>query len=728
MPIIYDAEKQVFHLQSKRMSYVMQIIKNRYPAHVYWGGKITEFHGSNPIVFMERGFAPNPFPYDRNFSLDSLPLEYPSYGTGDFRLPAFQVQCEENGSTVTELFYRSYRIYKGKPKLPGLPATYAGEEEAQTLEIELLDEVTQLKAVLCYTVFNEYDVIARSVRFENKGGSHLKILSALSANVDFRDDDFDFLTLYGAYAKERSICKAPLVPGIRVIQSSRGASSHQENPFFALMRKDATEDFGEVYGFSLVYSGNFLARAQVDQFETVRASIGINPFDFSWRLEPGESFQTPEAVMAFSSTGLGGMSRTYHRLYRHNLCRLPFRDRVRPVLVNSWEATGFDFDEERILRLAKQAKSVGAELLVMDDGWFGERDNDRCSLGDWFENEKKLPHKLAWLANEVNRIGLQFGLWFEPEMVSENSKLYRAHPDWCLHVDGRPYTEGRSQLVLDLSRPEVCDYIVKSVSNVLSNAPISYVKWDMNRHMTEIGSAALSPERQRETAHRYMLGLYRVLEKITADFPNVLFESCSGGGGRFDAGMLYYMPQVWASDNTDAVCRLKIQYGTSIVYPANTICCHVSQVPNQQVGRITPLATRGLVAMSGNFGYELDLTKLPQEQKNTIASQIRVYKEIREIIQFGDFYRILNPFEGNETAWMFISQSGMDAVAFYFRVLAQPQAPIRTLRLKGLDPGGIYQDTKTKEQYGGDELMNAGLIVPCENGDFSGTMWRFRKV
>ncbi len=728
MPITYDAEKQAFHLQNEHMSYVIQIVRNRYLAHAYWGRRIKKFHESNPIVFMERGFAPNPFPYDRDFSLDSFPQEYPSYGNGDFRLPAFQVQWEESGSTVSELYYRSYRILDGKSGIPGLPATYAGEGEAQVLEIELFDEVTQLKAVLSYTVFNEYDAIARSVRFENNGTSNLKILKALSASVDFRDDDFNLLTLYGSHTNERNICKNALVPGAQMIQSCRGASSHQENPFFALMRKEATEDSGEVYGFSLVYSGNFLAEVQVDQFHTARAAIGINPFDFSWLLEPGQSFYTPETVMAFSANGLGGMSRTYNSLYRNNLCRLPFRNRIRPVLVNSWEATGFDFDETKILMLAKQAKSVGAELLVLDDGWFGERDDDKRSLGDWVENEKKLPHKLAWLADEVNRIGLQFGLWFEPEMVSENSNLYRTHLDWCLHVAGRPFTEGRNQLILDLSRPEVCNYIIKSVSDVLSRANISYVKWDMNRHMTEIGSAALLPERQRETAHRYMLGLYHVLEEITARFPNVLFESCSGGGGRFDPGMLYYMPQVWTSDNTDAICRLKIQYGTSIIYPASTICCHVSQIPNQQVGRNTPLSTRGFAAMSGNLGYELDLTKLSDEEKNEITNQIRVYKEMREVVQSGDFYRILSPFEGNEAAWMFVSECGKYAAVFYFRVLVQPQAPIRILRLKGLNPDSIYRDMESGNIYGGDELMNAGLSVPFENGDFRGVLWRLQKI
>lgn len=455
--------------------------------------------------------------------------------------------------------------------------------------------------------------------------------------------------------------------------------------------------------------------------------ITYNPIDFTWLLEPGESFQTPEVVMVYSDKGLNGMSQTYHQLYRTRLARGVYRDRERPILINNWEATYFNFNEEKILRLAKTAAELGIELFVLDDGWFGKRDNDRSSLGDWFVNKQKLPNGLEGLAKNINQMGMQFGIWMEPEMVSVDSELYRKHPDWCLHVPNRPRSEGRNQLVLDYSRKEVCDYIIQAISNVLASAPISYVKWDMNRHMTEIGSAALPPERQRETVHRYMLGLYRVMEEITSRFPHILFESCSGGGGRFDPGMLYYMPQTWTSDNTDAVSRLKIQYGTSLVYPISAMGAHVSAVPNHQVHRITSLEMRGHVAMSGNFGYELDLTKLSEEEKAIVKQQVAFYKDIRRLVQFGTFYRILSPFEGNETAWMFVAEDKSEAFVAYFRVLAEANAPLSFLRLKGLDPNKDYEITGSGEVYGGDELMYVGLNVPERRGDFISVIWHLKE-
>jgi len=519
-----------------------------------------------------------------------------------------------------------------------------------------------------------------------------------------------------------------LASGNQAIESRRGASSHQHNPFIALLEQGATEDAGNVYGFSLVYSGHFLAQVEVDQYETTRVSVGINPFDFTWLLQPGESFQTPEVATVYSANGLGDMSRTYHKLYRTRLCRGRFRDQVRPVLINNWEATYFDFTADKIENIARTGQELGIELFVLDDGWFGKRNNDRSSLGDWFVNASKLPLGLENLVERVRKLDMQFGLWFEPEMISPDSDLYRAHPDWCLHVAHRNRTEARNQLILDLSRQEVCDYIVKVVSDILESAPITYVKWDMNRHMTEIGSAGLPPERQRETAHRYMLGLYRVLEEITTAFPHVLFESCSGGGGRFDPGMLYYMPQTWTSDNTDAVTRLSIQYGTSIVYPICTMGAHVSAVPNHQVQRMTTLAMRGHVAMSGNFGYELDLTKFNDQEKEIVQGQVAFYKDIRHLIQFGDFYRLRSPFEGNETAWMFVSEDQREAFVAYFNVLAEPNEPLRTIRLKGLNPDFDYEVTDASKMYGGDQLMYFGMPLPLLYGDFQSIVWRLNVV
>ncbi|MEK5318447.1 alpha-galactosidase [Paenibacillus sp. FSL L8-0644] len=727
MAIYIDKEKLLFHLQGSNTSYVMQVIRGGYLSHLYWGKKIQNYRGSNKIIFMDRGFSPNPDGEDRAFSLDTIPQEYPSFGNSDFRIPAYQIQLE-NGSTVTDFRYKEHRVFQGKPKLKGLPSTYAEDDgEVATLEIVLEDPLIDVKVVLSYSLYQKRDVITRSVRFENEGRQQLKLLRALSASVDFRDDEYELITLYGAHNNEKNIARRKILPGIQMVDSCRGASSPQQAPFMALVRKGTDEEQGEVYAFNLVYSGNFTAQTQVDSYRNTRITMGINPFDFTWLLEPEESFQTPEVVMVYTENGLGGMSRIYHDLYRNRLCRGPFRDKERPILINNWEATYFNFDANKIEQLAKEAQSVGVELFVLDDGWFGKRDDDNTSLGDWVVDRRKLPDGLPDLANRIRNLGMEFGLWFEPEMVSIDSDLYRKHPDWCIHVPDRPYTLGRNQLMLDLSRKEVCEYVIKSVSDILSDVPITYVKWDMNRHMTDVGSAALPPERQRETAHRYILGLYNIMEELTSKFPNVLFESCSSGGGRFDAGMLYYMPQTWTSDNTDAICRLKIQWGTSLVYPPITMGAHVSTVPNHQVGRITPLETRGYVAMAGNLGYELDLTTLTVEEKEVVKKQIALYKEMRSLIQFGNFYRMINPFDENEAAWSFVSEDQTEMAASYFKVLSQPAAAIKTLKFKGLNPDYVYRNVETGELFGGDELMHVGITLARVKQDFLGMFWRFVK-
>lgn len=513
-----------------------------------------------------------------------------------------------------------------------------------------------------------------------------------------------------------------------MVESTRGASSPHQAPFVALVRKDTNEDSGEVYAFNFVYSGNFTAQVQVDQYRNTRVAMGINPFDFSWLLKQGEEFQTPEVVMIYSNKGIGEMSRKFHNLYTENLCRGNFKHKIRPILINNWEATYFDFNEDKIIKIAEEGKELGMELFVLDDGWFGKRDDDNTSLGDWIVDKRKLPNGIEGIANKIVDMGMEFGLWFEPEMISIESNLYKEHPDWCIHVPNRPHTMGRGQLVLDLSRKDVCDYIVESVCNILDSAPITYVKWDMNRHITDIGSALLPAERQEETSHRYMLGLYEVMERITSRFPDILFESCSSGGGRFDPGMLYYMPQTWVSDNTDAICRTKIQYGTSLAYPPITMGCHVSTVANHQVGRITPLETRGNVAMAGNFGYELDLTKLTEEEKEIVKDQIKEYKDIREIIQFGDLYRIFNPFDGNESAWNIVSKDKTQFVATYVKVLSLPAAQIRIIKFKGLNPEYLYKDVETGEIFAGDELMNVGITIERVKQDFYSKKWIFRIV
>jgi alpha-galactosidase len=726
----------------------MQVSHGNYLLHRYWGRALREYRDAAALQMIDRSSnspQPSALRAERSFSLDVLPQEYPESDHGDFRIPAYQVELAD-GTRVTELWYKGYHISQGKPALAGLPATYAKASEAETLAIELADTAGRLQAVLSYTVFADVPVLARSVRFENIGKEPVKLLQAASMALDFPDHAFDRISLDGAWAHERQITRAPLQPGIQVTSSARGTSSHQHSPFLALARTDATEAAGDVYGCSLVYSGSFAMETEVEQFGTTRVVAGINPQGFSWQLAPGEAFQTPEAVMVYTPAGFTGMSQAYHSLYRQHLLRGRYQQQLRPILVNNWEATYFDFDEPKIAALADSAKELGLELLVLDDGWFGHRNDDNTSLGDWTVNRKKLPHGIEGVARMVHERGLKFGLWFEPEMVSVDSCLYREHPDWTLHVADYPSTFGRNQLVLDLSRPEVREHVYQSVASILQKVPVDYVKWDMNRHLTEAFSAGRAPEHQGETRHRYVLGLYEVLERITHDFPEVLFESCSSGGGRFDAGMLYYMPQTWTSDDTDAICRLKIQYGTSLAFPAITMGAHVSVIPNHQVGRMTPLATRGIIAMSGNFGYELDIGRMSAADQAEVKRQVALYKRIRPTTQLGRLYRLLSPFAGNEAAWMFVAPDGGEAVVIYVKTLAQPASPLRILHLAGLDAAaryriadyygpvgtayenaGLSKGMLQGQSFYGDELMYSGMAVEKIDTDFAAYLWVLEK-
>ena len=728
MAIVYDASSKTFNLSTSKTSYVLKVLDSNHVAHVYWGKKIKAKNLDYVLRSKNWGsFLTNTDNID-DFMLEMTPQEYPGYGSTDLRTPAVELQFSD-GTSATDFRYESHNIYAGKNKLNNLPATYVEDEnEAMTLELTLVDSLKNVKLILSYSVFEEFDAITRSVKIINESNEDVNINRVLSANVDFRDSDYELLQLSGAWARERHIIRKEIRSGSQSIESRRGSSSHAQNPFMALVRKDTTEQHGEVYGFSLIYSGNFLANVEVDMYENARVQIGINPFDFTWLLKSKEEFTAPEAVLVYSNEGLTGMSHIYNCLYGKRLCRGKYRDEVRPILINNWEATYFDFNETKIKEIAREATNLGMELFVLDDGWFGKRDDDNSSLGDWFVNEEKLKGGLNKLATEINEMGLQFGLWFEPEMVSPISELYKKHPDWCIHIPGRNRSEARRQLILDYSREDVCNYIIEKISEVLSSAPISYVKWDMNRNMSEIGSAKLPANRQREVAHRYILGLYKVLEEITTRFPDVLFESCSGGGGRFDPGMLYYMPQTWTSDNTDAIERLKIQFGTSMVYPNASIGCHVSAVPNHQVDRITPIETRGVVAMSGNFGYELDITKLPESEKEIIKEQVKLYKEIRETIQFGKCYRLSSPFENNDVAWMFISKDCEEIIVSFVRTLAKPNSKFISLKLVGLDESSKYEILGENIIVGGDELMNIGLNVPELKGDYQAKMWRLKKV
>lgn len=727
MGISFNQNKKMFHISSNKTSYIIKILDTNHLISLYWGKKLNS--DNVEYVFRTRDFGSFLTNTDNinGFMIESTSLEYPSFGATDLRSPAIEFQFKD-GTSATDLRYKCHNIYKGKNKLDNLPATYIeNDTEAETLEITLIDSLKNVEVILSYSVFEEFNAITRSVKVKNLSKEPVNIERILSANFDFKDAKFDFIQLSGAWARERDFVRTPLRRGSQSIESRRGASSHAQNPFIALARPDTNEHTGDIFGFSLVYSGNFLANIEVDMYENSRVQIGINPFDFKWLLESGEEFQAPEVVMAYSHEGITGMSHIYHNLYGKRLCRGKYRDKTRPILINNWEATYFDFDDKKIEAIAKEASSLGIELFVLDDGWFGKRNDDKSSLGDWFVNEEKLNGGLNKLASKINNMGMKFGLWFEPEMVSPISKLYEKHPNWCIHIDGRTKSTARNQLILDLGRNDVKEYIIETVSNVLKSANIEYVKWDMNRNMSEVASSVLDPARQRETSHRYILGLYEILEEITNRFPNILFESCSGGGGRFDAGVLYYMPQVWTSDDTDAIERLKIQYGTSIVYPNVTMGCHVSAVPNHQAHRITPLKTRGAVAMSGNFGYELDITKLSNEEKEIMKEQINFYKEVRDIIQFGKLYRLSNPFEDNDVAWMYVSDDKKEIIVTLVRQYTTVNRGFTNLKLKGLDENSSYEVVGENLTLGGDILMNLGLNIPMFEGDFASKVWRLIK-
>ncbi len=727
LEIKFIEQDNTFFLGNGRISYVFCVEKGRYLTHRYFGKYIRNYHDSNIPFLYDRGFCSNPVPEDRSFSLDTILQEFPDMNQGDFRNPAYVIQTED-GRRVSRFVYKGYRILDGKPQLMDLPAVYVESgQEAKTLCITLADEVMQAEISLYYTIFAEYDAICRHAEIVNGGRQELYLERVMSVSLDLPGDKYDVLTLCGSHTKEKGIRRRPLCGDCVTIESIRGTSSPQSTPFLALMRNHAGEDQGEVWAFNYVYSGDFQATVQAGQYKSVRIQMGMNPLTFGWLLQKKERFVSPETVMVYSDSGLNGISGTFHKLYRNRLCRGFWRDRERPVLLNSWEAFEFDVNEESCLALAQEAAGLGIELFVLDDGWFQGRESDEKALGDWREDCKKFPHGLKALADKIINQGMGFGLWFEPEMVSPDSDLYRTHPEWVIRSSYYEPVLSRNQYVLDLSSPEVCGYVVEAVSAILDSVPVSYVKWDMNRHLTDLGSFWLDACRQRELSHRYVLGLYRILEELNRRFPRVLFEGCSSGGGRFDGGMLYYMPQTWTSDNTDAVSRMEIQYGTSLVFPPVTMGAHVSVVPNHQVGRTTPLETRFAVAMSGNLGYEMDLRLLSEEEKERIKTQTGFYKQIRGTIQAGDFYRILNPQEGNEAAWNFVSEDGEQVVFFYAKILSEPADATVAVKLKGLEERGVYRLVETGACYGGDELMYAGITLPWVNGDFVSHIYVFQK-
>ena len=739
--ITYDKEKQIFTLETKNTSYIIGILRDKILLNLHYGKKIKNFNYSlGDLAIPGRAYTSVEEGLDGAGQSEIHSLDFSTFGSADLRLPTLHLKYSD-GSSVSCFKYRSHKIYKGKPLLKGLPATYVeSDDEADTLELELFDELQKVSVTLIYTAFNNVDAIARSMRVKNEGENSIQIARIMSATFDMQSaaKDFDFLHLDGAWARERHVRRQPIFKGNQEIYSRRGTSSPHHNPFFALVNKKADELQGEVYGLNLIYSGNFTAGVECDVYDTTRAYIGINPFTFNWELKSGEDFQSPEAILTYSTEGISGMSRIYHKLYRTRLCRGKFRDIERYALINNWEGTYFNFTEEKLLDIAKKGSEIGLDLMVLDDGWFGKRDNDKSSLGDWVVYKEKLPNGLDGLASKINDLGMKFGLWFEPEMVSPDSDLFRAHPDWAIQAPGRASSLGRSQLVLDLSRKEVCDYIIDILSDVLKSANIEYVKWDMNRSFSEFWSYGLDEEHQGELCHRYVLGLYRVLETLTSRFPNILWESCSSGGCRYDGGMLYYMPQTWVSDCSDAGERMQIQYGTSICYPFSSMGSHVSAVPNHQTGRISDFATRGDIAAMGQFGYELDMTKMTDEELEMAKEQVKFYKKYGEVFHKGDLYRLASPYEGDEAIMEFISEDKNTVILCYANRICCPNDSIVRVKLAGLDPDATYVegekhsgfntigDIVEGREFSGEFLMNYGLKF-MNRRDFQTTMRIFHK-
>lgn len=722
MAIQYNEERKIFTLQTKHTTYQMMEGPYGFLLHLYYGKKLQSGFTDDLIMLRDFGFSgnPNDTGTDRTFSPDVLPLEYSGSGVMDFRSPSVTV-VNSDGSRAADFRYQSHEIGKGAYGIPGMPALYDGERESDTLVIHMEDRCTGLKLKLFYGVFEEQDVITRAVSVYNGGTGGVNLEKVMSLHLDIPFGQWEMVHLHGRQAMERQLERVPLMHGTMSVGSRRGTSSHQHNPGIILCEPNTTEEHGECYGMSLIYSGNFTAEAEVDQLSHTRVLMGISPEFFSFRLEPGESFDAPQAMMTFTTQGFSHMSSIFHHMIRHHLCRGKFKLTRRPILINNWETTYFKFDEEKIYQIAEHASRLGIEMMVLDDGWFGKREDDNSGLGDWVVNEDKLHGGLKPLVDRINGIGMKFGIWVEPEMISEDSDLYRAHEDWVLKIPGRLPCRSRNQLVLDLSRQDVRDYVFDSIARVFRSANIEYVKWDMNRSITDLYSGLLPKERQGEVCHRYVLGLYQLLERFVTEFPDILFEGCSGGGGRFDPAMLYYSPQIWCSDNTDAVERMEIQYGTSFFYPVSALCAHVSVAPNHQTGRTTPLQTRGIVASSGSLGYEMDLSVLTDGEREEIKRQVEDYKRCYDLIADGTYYRVMAPAgAGDQCVWQFVSKDRSRSLVNMVVTHARANIPFFHVKLKGLDPEGLYRMNVDGEERvcQGECLMSAGLVMKHLFGDY----------
>ena len=714
MAIIIEKEKKLITLHTRNTTYQMMIGKLGHLLHLYYGKRL-EGDMSYLLTYYDRGFSGNPYDAeaDRTYSMDALPQEYACYGNGDFRSTALRIK-NGDGTYSVDLRYVSCEIKKGKYRLPQLPATYVeSEEEAETLEVILEDCHSGCQVTLYYGVLEELDVITRAARIENKGGQTFYIEKAASVCLDFMEGQYDFIHFHGRHGMERLFERCSLAHNDQTIGSIRGTSSHQHNPFFMVAEPSATEEHGNCYGFSLLYSGNFKGEAALDQYEQTRILLGLSDEMFSYELRSGEAFYTPEVALSFSGNGMTTLSQNYHQLIRKHICRGNYKEKRRPILINNWEATYFDFTGEKLIQIAKQAAELGVEMLVLDDGWFGKRDDDFSGLGDWFVNEEKMGGKLIETVSQIREMGMKFGIWIEPEMVSEDSELYRKHPDWAFTIPGRKPVRARHQLVLDFSRREVVDGILEQLFKVLDEVRPDYVKMDMNRHLTDIYSLGAAYQNQGMIMHKYVLGVYDFLERLQARYPEMLIEGCSGGGGRFDAGMLYYTPQIWCSDNTDAIERTKIQYGTSFGYPISTVGSHVSAVPNHQTGRTTPIETRAVVAMSGSFGYELDLNLITPEEKEAVKVQIERFKKDWPLIHNGRYYRLNSPFKQHYfTAWGYVSEEKDKALVSVVTLDTQCNPATYYVKLKGLDLETSYKVEETGSIYSGAALMYAGLPIP----------------
>lgn len=719
-----NVTNQIFTLHTKNSTYQMKVDEQKILLHTYYGARTDETDYSYLIRMADRGFCGNIPGTDRErvYSLDFLPQEFPVYGDGDYRVDCLKVDL---GSGVQDglFFFDHYQVHPGKYPLAGLPTFFSSEQsEGETLEIVLRDAKEEVYLHLFYGVFEELDIITRAAVLENRTGGDIRISRMMSACLDLGMGCYDLVHFYGKHAGERQMERSRLIHGITEFRSTRGTSSHQHNPFVILADPAATESVGECFSASLLYSGGFHIQTEVDQFNQTRLVVGMDDYDFSWKLADGEHFTTPEVCFAYSDSGFAKLSQTLHRAIVSNLIRSCWKDRVRPIVVNNWEATYFDFNQDKLLAIAKEAAKLNLDMLVLDDGWFGKREDDFSGLGDWYVNEEKLGGTLKELSEKVHAMGLSFGLWFEPEMISEDSDLYRRHPDWALAVPGRSPIRSRSQLVLDMSRKEVTDYLIERICDIVDMADIQYIKWDMNRSLMAAYSAAFPADRQGELRHRYVLGLYTVLEAVTQRFPELLMEGCSGGGGRFDTGMLYYCPQIWCSDNTDAIERLGIQYGTSFGYPLSSVSAHVSVCPNHQNHRVTPFKTRGICAMQGTFGYELDLSRMTAEEKELAAEQIAFFKEHGRLFQFGDYYRLVSPFEDKDyTVWEYADPEGKEACLSVVYTDLHANAASEIVKWKGLDPKRIYRmwlDGEAVGSFSGAALMHGGTLLPIPKQNY----------